>query len=427
MSQSPRMPINPFDKLADETIEVILWYLKGKSFDESQELQELIQCDHRFRRITLPILYRKIILSTSINVFRGLLHFIHFSYLAPLVKSISLTSDEEEDPDEKREELTDEEISIIIDAAQRLSLPTGILENVEQLADWAVILCFLPILPNLDEFIVLQFTHPTKSCDLHATNIFDSRYVSPTLRWVALYPNIWSPMSLDVESLFPLFLIPSMRKISAHRVISRLESALDAFIPLPDTGSAEEYQQSSVEVLQLHYSAISPKALDKLLRRPKALKEFFFTNGSLLGVSVPPERVQRSLDHVSKTLKTLVLEVTKLPFVIPMLSFSHFASLKTLCTTYPLLIEPDPTTVPDRLPSSLEILALWVPRIHRITYLEVVDFFRTILVSKSSTVLPHLRMFVLRGYYGKFDWGPLAALASEKRVEIGEDYLVTEL
>ncbi|PVF93658.1 hypothetical protein CPB86DRAFT_789847, partial [Serendipita vermifera] len=237
--------------------------------------------------------------------------------------------------------------SRIIRDIRNRSLPEEIIEEVERKkGEWALALCLLTLLPNLE---ALELSPG------------GSALPNPSLRSVSLIDtDVEYPYSVD--TLVPLFSFPSITEISSQRLESDSHITDDSLLPPSAFANPNTDHRSTVETLHLYDCKLSERDLKMLLRLPKSLRSFIYVHKRGNRGRLSPAQVRRAPDHVSGTLNTLIMKFDdSLLESVQALSFADFPALKTLTINYKLLYGPNLEDIVDRLPLSLEALDLHLP------------------------------------------------------------------
>ncbi|PVF93654.1 hypothetical protein CPB86DRAFT_829150 [Serendipita vermifera] len=425
MSQSVVKPDNSFDKFADEIIEIIVEYLDlGDYHKGKRDVHRFASCERRIRRIALPVLYHEIILNNSIEMCDFYQYLLDFPQYAPLVKAILLIGDDEDEWALMRRYKMPKYAVFrrIIGDARNRSLPPVIIGQLERKACWAIALCLLTLLPKLEGFTLSPGNVHHHIFNAYSALIFHPHYFSPSLHWVSLKGDLseWDPYRLG--NLEQLFSFPSITKISAEQLESDPHTHSSDYSGLPPSAFDNPHtdHRSAVETLQLYDSSLSEHTLTTLLRRPKTLKSLVYVNGTGHRNRLSLIQFQKTIDHVSSTLNTLIIQFDDgLLQPVQGLSFAHFTVLKRLSINYRLLFGRNAGDIVERLPLSLEILVLWVGQFPTPGDIKAREFIETLLTAKSSTALHHLRTTAVSSK-GQFYWKPFEDLAREKGVGRGD-------
>jgi hypothetical protein len=429
MSHNTRTSDSPFDRIGDKIIERIFYCLLDSPDNSmTNSIWALSLCSRRFRRISLPFIFYNINLDYPIAIYAFFKHLIDFPQRASLVRTISFHCYPSTRPDHLEvDELDTRDALRFAEEDRKLSLPAGLISELEKRAPWAVALCLLPLLTNVEGFHIESWQY-NDSFRTQFIGLFGGPFLRSNLRWVSLSGHDSRLGTLDVEVLVPLFLSQSITKISASRVESRLD-ATDSRPLIPvTTGSANRYNSSKVNTLQLYDPRLPEGILAKLLSLPKALKmfEYMDENEDKAIVSSSLEDLRQSIDIVSHSLEALLVKLDDGILVHNSAwSFHHFKSLKVLSVSYKLLWDLDPELVIDRLPPSLQTLILWALQHSRRVNRQVSNCFKKILMEKSPTVLAHLRRISWNSEYT--DWSSLIDLALEKEVKIIPAFEISDL
>ncbi|PVF92234.1 hypothetical protein CPB86DRAFT_197724 [Serendipita vermifera] len=302
MSRSVGVLGKPFDRLTDELIVLITEHLYTEKYTGiTPHVQRFSMCNRRLRRISLPILYRHVCLTSLARIFRGFIHFIDFPHYAPLVRTVLLVCDG------FTQELTKFKPAIprILDEVHRIGLPGDIVASIEDMESRAMGLSLLALLNHLEATRIGLGHLYLSGFSSHAVQSFKG----PHLRWVQLDFDGWMWTPANVEILLPLFLIPSVITISVYQMQSNEEETDGFSVP---HSYANAYGQSNVENLRLtDCSRLTEGALMKLLRVHRALKQLIFVDRNEYEVPLlfSLRQFQRAIDYVSSTLETFILNL----------------------------------------------------------------------------------------------------------------------
>ncbi|CAG8725255.1 10894_t:CDS:1, partial [Acaulospora colombiana] len=188
------------------------------------------------------------------------------------------------------------------------------------------------------------------------------------------------------------------------------------------------YGTSSVEELELRDTCLREEGISELLKLPRALKKFIYSEESAqISRHINPHNFRRSLECVSTSLELLDVSLTRykaLPNALALWSFENFASLRALYINYRLVYGLDPDSAPciaKSLPKSLEVLAM--RRIHesnKWTNESVLKVWQRLLVQKSPSCLTRLRVIAHLTHYDLLL--PLAELGNTRGVRFARKW-----
>jgi hypothetical protein len=403
---------HPFDKLAEEIIEMIIECLTKDVRRSFKDLSKFSLCNRRLRRIALPLLFREIYADSQRLVFNFLGHLVEFPHLAPRVRTISLECTQRRLLDTRG--CFNLNLAKATQVAQDLRLPANVIFYMQGGAAWAAALCILALLPNLEVFHLDPWVCDGEF-DLCCAEFFRPRFFGANITHISLSGNNPADPGGDLNILLLLFLLPSVKKVNAFQMRS---TPYDHF-PLI-SASMDNFSKSNVEVFRLSQSTVSKSAIGALFRLTKNLKTFTYIES----IKLPEnnleslEALQQTLHHVSNTLEVLKLSLSdSVPPHSSPWSFYNFKALKTLHVCgWRLWGSISPEEIVGYLPPSLETLVSRILRFlpsKRKTHLE---HFRVILREKSPTVLPRLK--TISCDYRDQDWTSISDLGLEKGVEI---------
>jgi hypothetical protein len=318
------MSQNMINKLADEVILEILNHLGDEFYGSLEQiplnalntsLYALVQTNKRLHRITLPLLYRRITISTDKHLHGFLRLLMGSSCHATMVKRLWLAqpshtpiltqSDEELITTSSAERMEEDEEDTAMDNINELSnetakcpLPHDLLAGLREGHLWARSLFLLYLLPKLEE---LQLRFSVSEYDNMLAHMIYHGLLSPKLRMVG---RSGGQETVEADVLVPFFLHPSVTKVQGHRVVSsEMELQCDRLLPHGCTLSSF-YGKSNVERIELHSSRLDGDAVTQLLQLPRALKTFIYSEAG-----VEHERTklyfEEALESTSATLENL--------------------------------------------------------------------------------------------------------------------------
>ncbi|PVF97889.1 hypothetical protein CPB86DRAFT_785384 [Serendipita vermifera] len=413
------MPLNRFDKLADETILHIseALHIDSAGFNGSlnRNIRNLSLCNRRLRRIALPLLYHTICIRHTKALSGALKMFIKYPSYAHLVKDLVLRGYG------KKNNITGIEPMVshadFEKEARNRDLPTNIVFYIKEKHPWAHSLLLLHLLQDLKTLHITTGYQQDNDLDLHLATLV--KHLSPTLQVF-----MRSGLMFNIRPVVPLVLLPSMTKIHAYFAVS--DRPLISHQDTVQGGSISSFHgTSNVETFEFLNCGLSGEDLAQLLRLPRSLKRltYGFALEMRLDAGESLGDFKRALDYVSGSLEFLDFIWVERQFdgeIVNLWSFHNFSSLRDLRIDYSLLygLESSPpiSSITESLPNSLEVLAMRQPYGNSWTKESYLDVWKRILALKSEVVLPSLRLIA---DIDDFQFlRPLSDLANNKNVRI---------
>jgi hypothetical protein len=419
------MSHNLFNKLADETILEILDHLDDglcvspvriPPSPLNPDLWAITRADKRLHQITLPLLYRRITIAKAEQV-NGILRLLAESpHYAGLVKSLWLaqpchtSSDTRNDEDlatnpdtltiEYEGSIAMADTTQVQDAAND-RLPRELLLSLQQGHSWAKCLLLVHLLPGLEELYSSTFTLDYE--DLLAQMMMGQGWISPKLRIVKM-SSLWETIAAFV--LVPAFLCPSVVEVHGHGVVA-IEGELycDWFL-FRDSAISSLYGRSNVERIELHHSRLDKYTIMDLLRLPKALKTFIYSEAEASYATMKID-FKEALEVTSGILENLSVRWKGTGSFIEndrTWTFHYFTSLKNMFISYRLIFGPQPADAvitSNVFPPTLEVLGMYPSQPDEDEDEESEDewedasyikCFEVLLHQKDATNLPNLRL-----------------------------------
>ncbi|CAG8759901.1 17357_t:CDS:1, partial [Acaulospora colombiana] len=250
-------------------------------------LWAVVQADKRFHRIGLPIMFRRIIVS-SVSQLDGFLEMlIHSSYPRGLVKSlwlgwasdtlINTPSPQGSDAEsvmvlDEDEDISIEDIEELFNDAKISPLPNGMIPSILEERPWIKSLLVLHLLPNLED---LRIAFSTPRFEGILSQMMQRRLLSTKLRVVR---RTAVQGVIDADVLVPSFLYPSVTEIYGHRIVSsEMELQCDWLLPRGTTFSSV-IGTSNVDHIELHESRLDTDVIEGILQLPRALRTLVYSD-----------------------------------------------------------------------------------------------------------------------------------------------------
>ncbi|PVF98817.1 hypothetical protein CPB86DRAFT_797093 [Serendipita vermifera] len=423
------MSHNLLDLLADEILLEILGYLfqgfDTKSFQKpatplNPRLLAVAMTSKRLHRITLPLLYQKIAISTAMHVDKLLELLMTSFYYAGLIRSVWLgwvSHTFEDDPSEEdstgisimnmvEDGRHDDSMAAtrLAEVVRELALPPGLVSRIQEGHSWAKSLLLLRILPQLEE---IQINGESKNDEFDRILSYMLRLgiISPTLNF---FGRSNGRGIIEVDMLVPAFLYGGIKHIRGFQAISPLDNLrIDSLLPRGTTFSSW-YGKSNVERIELHSCTVDGGAIIELLKFPRALKTFIYSedgnhNGEM------KEDFECALTESCETLENLSFRWKEVGEVLPndhTWILDDFTSLRHVFISYRLIFGTQPRTAvitSNKFPPSLEVLGMFPsqPDAWQIRQYgreddwenhDYINCFKDLLLQKDSKHLPKLRL-----------------------------------
>lgn len=309
-----------------------------------------------------------------------------------------------------------------LEEVKRHDLPEEFISSTRDLKIFADIFLLLHLLQSL-ETLRLRTRGWIQQDELKfeslLSNFLDKGLLSTKLKVFVCH----ALQRLDIKSIVPMFLAPSIQEIHAAsaRIIS--DKGLEDQ-SLPNGKAIASYHgTSNVQRIELICARLDVQDFCSLLRLPRALKSFAYRATNLIE---PVESLmggfKKGLDQVAASLEFLdikweYMKVSHDSFAL--WSFRNFPHLHSLYIGHTLLYGCDPKMAPsiaESLPSSLKLLAIHPPSIGYWKRQDFIDRWRDLLAKKSDKILPRLERII---QVDDLDFlNPLLDLANNRKVQI---------
>ncbi|PVF95383.1 hypothetical protein CPB86DRAFT_875693 [Serendipita vermifera] len=419
------MPSNMFDKLADELVLRIIYHLYCDIFSTNgpanQHISRLCLRDKRLRRIGLPQLYSVVRLANSRGISRMKHIMVTFPSYTGLVKALVL--DWTSAPLELQTTPAVDDQANFLEEAKRHDLPRDFITSIKDPNISADIFLRLHLLQNLEtlRFRTRGWTqHGEFEFERLLSNFLDKGHLPTKLNVFVCH----ALQRLDIKSIVPMFLAPSIQEIhvASVRVVSD-KGLEDQWFHPNGKGIASYYGTSNVQRIELICTRLNVQDFCPLLRLPRAQKTFAYRATNLIEPVEPlMAGFKKGLDQVAASLEFLdikweYMKVSHDSFAL--WSFRNFPHLHSLYIGHTLLYGCDPKMAPsiaESLPSSLKLLAIHPPSIGYWKRQDFIDRWRDLLAKKSDKILPRLERII---QVDDLDFlNPLLDLANNRKVQI---------